>query len=284
MTPLVSVIVPVFNVEKYIEDCVISIQNQTYRNIEIILVDDGSTDKSGQICDLLKQKNNRIKVYHNQNKGVCFARNYAIKKAIGKYILPVDGDDIIANTYIEKAVKVLEEDDNIGIVYCKAKFFGKKNYEWNLPEFSLRRMLLSNIIFVTAIFRKNDWIAVGGFNERMKYGIEDYDFWLSIIELNRKVYKIPEILFYYRISNNTRSTKFASNKSQKEEMYKMIYMNHKSLYINNYEIMMEEFTKERLMYQEKINKLKAMIPFYFIFDYCPGLKTRLKKIFLGAFT
>lgn len=113
----------------------------------------------------------------------------------------------------------------------------------------------------------------------MKYGIEDYDFWLSIIELNRKVYKIPEILFYYRISNNTRSTKFASNKSQKEEMYKMIYMNHKSLYINNYEIMMEEFTKERLMYQEKINKLKAMIPFYFIFDYCPGLKTRLKKIF-----
>lgn len=145
-------------------------------------------------------------------------------------------------------------------------------------------MLLSNIIFVTAIFRKNDWIAVGGFNERMKYGIEDYDFWLSIIELNRKVYKIPEILFYYRISNNTRSTKFASNKSQKEEMYKMIYMNHKSLYINNYEIMMEEFTKERLMHQEKINKLKAMIPFYFIFDYCPGLKTRLKKIFLGAFT
>ena len=279
MNPLVSVIVPVFNVEKYIEDCVISIQNQTYRNIEIILVDDGSTDKSGQICDLLKQKDNRIKVYHNLNNGVCFARNYAIKRATGKYILPVDGDDIIANTYIEKAVKVLEEDDNIGIVYCKAKFFGKKNYEWNLPEFSLRRMLLSNIIFVTAIFRKNDWVAVGGFKEKMKYGIEDYDFWLSIIELNRKVYKIPEILFYYRISNSTRSTKFASNKSQKEEMYKMIYMNHKSLYINNYEMMMEEFTKERLMYQEKINKLKAMIPFYFIFDYCPSLKNRLNKIF-----
>lgn len=73
-----------------------------------------------------KTKDNRIKLYHNLNNGVCFARNYAIKRATGKYILPVDGDDIIANTYIEKAVKVLEEDDNIGIVYCKAKFFGKK--------------------------------------------------------------------------------------------------------------------------------------------------------------
>lgn len=279
MNPLVSVIVPVFNVEKYIEDCVNSIQNQSYTNTEIILVDDGSTDKSGQICDLLKQRDTRIKVYHNQNNGVCFTRNYAIQKSTGKYILPVDGDDLIANTYIEKAVKVLEDDNNVGIVYCKAKLFGKKNQEWNLPEYSLGKMLLNNIIFVTSIFRKEDWETVGGFNEKMKYGIEDYDFWLSILELNRKVYRIPEILFYYRITNNSRSTKFDSDINKKEEMYNMIYKNHKNLYIKNFDIVIEEFMKERLLHEEKIDKIKSLFPFYFIVRNNNKLKNILKKLF-----
>lgn len=115
---------------------------------------------------------------------------------------------MIDKTYIEKAVKKIEENDNIGIVYCKAKKFGKLNQVWDLPEFSLQEILHGNIIFVTALFRKSDWGTVGGFSEELVYGIEDYDFWLSILELGRDVYQIPEILFYYRIRNNSRNIKF----------------------------------------------------------------------------
>jgi glycosyltransferase involved in cell wall biosynthesis len=279
MKPLVSIIVPVFNVEEYLDDCINSILNQTYKNIEVILVDDGSTDNSGKICDLLGQKNNKVKVFHNNNNGVSYTRNYAIRMTTGKYILPVDGDDIIADTYVEKAVNILEKNDSIGIVYCRANFFGKINGEWELPDYSIGKMLLNNIIFVTSIFRKEDWETVGGFNEKMKYGIEDYDFWLSIIELNRKVYRIPEILFYYRITNNSRSTKFDSDINKKEEMYNMIYKNHKNLYIKNFDIVIEEFMKERLLHEEKINKIKSLFPFYFIVRNNNKLKNILKKLF-----
>lgn len=279
MNPLVSIIVPVYNVEKYLEDCVNSILNQTYANIEVILVNDGSTDNSGKVCDLLRLKNNKVKVFHNNNYGVSYTRNYAIKMAKGKYILPVDGDDIIGDTYIEKAVSILEKNDNIGIVYCKAKFFGKKNYEWELPDYSINKMLLNNIIFVTAFFRKDDWKKVGGFNEDMKYGIEDYDFWLSILELKRDVYKIPEILFYYRIRNNSRSRKFEKNNVQKQEMYKIIYRKHKMLYIENFDLIMNEFLEERILFQKKMNKIKSILPFYFIVDNCPKLKRKLKELF-----
>lgn len=279
MKPLVSIIVPVFNVEEYLDDCINSILNQTYKNIEVILVDDGSTDNSGTICDLLGQKNNKVKVFHNNNNGVSYTRNYAIRMTTGKYILPVDGDDIIADTYVEKAVNILEKNDSIGIVYCRANFFGKINGEWELPDYSIGKMLLNNIIFVTAFFRKDDWEIVGGFNEDMKYGIEDYDFWLSILELKREVYKIPEILFYYRIRNNSRSREFEKYKVQVQEMYKIIHTRHKRLYIENFEIIMNEFIKERILFQEKINKIKSVIPFYFIIDNYPNLKRKLKKMF-----
>ena len=98
---LVSVIVPVYNVETYLEECVNSIINQTYSEIEIILVDDGSTDSSGTICDLISQRDDRVRVVRKQNGGLSSARNAGIEIAKGDYFLFVDSDDIIANTMIE---------------------------------------------------------------------------------------------------------------------------------------------------------------------------------------
>lgn len=92
---LLSVIVPVYNVEKYICKCVDSILNQTYKNLEIILIDDGSKDSSGAKCDELAKKDNRIKVYHKENGGLSDARNYGIQKSTGKYLGFVDSDDFI---------------------------------------------------------------------------------------------------------------------------------------------------------------------------------------------
>lgn len=102
--PLVSVIVAVYKVEPYVERCVRSIMEQTYRNLEIILVDDGSPDKSGEICDRLALEDARIAVYHQTNNGASAARNFGVSKSCGEYIAYIDSDDYIAGNYIERLV------------------------------------------------------------------------------------------------------------------------------------------------------------------------------------
>ena len=105
MNPLISIIVPVYNVEEYLPKCLYSIVNQTYKNLEIILVDDGSSDNSGIICDEYAKKDRRIKSIHKENKGVSSSRNIGIKNARGEYILFVDSDDEIEKDYVYIMVK-----------------------------------------------------------------------------------------------------------------------------------------------------------------------------------
>lgn len=103
---LVSVIVPVYNVENYIEKCLESIVNQTYKNLQIILVDDGSTDKSGEICDKYVKMDERVEVIHKENNGLVSARKSGIVRAKGIYTVNVDGDDWIETDAIEKYVMI----------------------------------------------------------------------------------------------------------------------------------------------------------------------------------
>lgn len=118
MQKLVSVIIPVYNVEKYLSRCIKSVINQTYKNIEIILVNDGSQDKSGDICDKYAKKDNRIKVIHQDNKGVAITRNTAIQNANGDFILQVDSDDFIEIDLIEKAINKLFHTNSDIVFFC----------------------------------------------------------------------------------------------------------------------------------------------------------------------
>ena len=111
MEKLISIIVPVYNSEKYLEKCISSILNQTYKNIEIIIVDDGSKDKSVEICDNFSKNNKNIKVFHKKNEGVSIARNYGISKAKGDYILFIDSDDTIAKEMIYSLYNNLVDND-----------------------------------------------------------------------------------------------------------------------------------------------------------------------------
>ena len=109
--PLISIIVPIFNVEKYVSECVESIMQQDYKNIQIILVDDGSTDKSGELCDRYARQDTRIEVIHQKNKGLVLARKSGLRKAKGDYIGFVDGDDYITiDMYGSLLRKILEHD------------------------------------------------------------------------------------------------------------------------------------------------------------------------------
>ena len=228
MSEKVSVIMPCYNDGKYIEEAIASVKSQTYDNIELIVIDDGSDDK--ETINILERVKDDIVLLHTNHLRPAGARNYGISMATGKYIMPVDSDDKIDRTYIEKAVKIVETNQNIGVVYCEADLFGEKSGKWDLPKYSFEKMLLDNVVFVTALFYKEDWEKVGGFNTQMLAGMEDYDFWLAILSLGREIYQIPETLFHYRIKPVSRTTGFQSDYIQMQQTYRQIYDNHKEFY------------------------------------------------------
>ena len=127
----ISVIIPVYNVENYIRKCLDSVINQTYKNLEIILVDDGSTDKSGEICDEYALKDERIRVFHTQNGGVSLARNVGLKKVTGKYFTFVDSDDFVATVYVERLKEILEKNASNVSVCAYKEFFDDEEVKYN---------------------------------------------------------------------------------------------------------------------------------------------------------
>lgn len=142
---LVSVIVPVYNVEKYLEKCLDSIINQTYKDIEIILIDDGSRDNSGEICDVYAKRDNRILVIHKENTGVSDTRNKGIKVANGKYICFIDSDDTVALNYVEKLVQPTRNED-YDLVIC--------NFQKLFPD-KVLDMSFSNIKCFSGVFTRD---------------------------------------------------------------------------------------------------------------------------------
>ncbi|GHU05550.1 glycosyl transferase [Alphaproteobacteria bacterium] len=182
-----------------------SVLNQTRQDFEIIVVNDGSTDEAG--LDILRNRTfPKTTVLHQTNKGVSAARNAAIRAARGKYIIPLDADDKFAPDYLAKAAAILEENQKVGIVYAKARYFGSRDDVWNLPPFSIEDFLFDNCIHASSMFRKSDWEQVGGYDESLHF-FEDFEFYLSLLELEPQVVAIPEILFFYRQHNDSKTKK-----------------------------------------------------------------------------
>lgn len=195
---LVSVVVPVYNSEKYIVEALDSILASDYANIEVVCVDDGSKDSSLEILKNYASKDNRVRVYSQSNAGACAARNYAISLSRGELILPVDSDNKITSTFISRAVNVMISDVDVKVVAPRAMYFGDKTGEWILPQFSLNLLARKNIIDTCAMFRKSDWTRVGGYCNEIKTR-EDWAFWISILKDGGKVVRLPEIEFFYRV-------------------------------------------------------------------------------------
>ena len=238
--PIVTVVMPCYNDGCYIQESVAAVKAQTYPEIELIIVDDGSDDPKTLSALAELQKEDRITVLRANHIGPSSARNTGIAAAKGKYILPLDSDDTIDPTYIEKAVKVLETRDDIGVVYCQADLFGAQTGRWDLPNYSREAMLFDNIVFVTALFPKELWQKVGGFNTNMKDGMEDYDFWLSILETGKEIYQIPEVLFHYRIKEQSRTSQFQKEPSSIKATYHQLLNNHKQFLLKNADVILPQ--------------------------------------------
>jgi glycosyltransferase involved in cell wall biosynthesis len=222
----VSVIIPSFNQGAFLNDALKSVLDQTFKNYEVIIVDDASDD--GLSTDIaLSLASENVRVFINpKNIGVCGSRNLAIRNARGKYILPLDADDKIAPTYLEKAVASIES-GIADVIYCKARLFGAKCKDWTLPHFSSYNILFGNLVFNCALFRKKDWAEVGGYSEVFVNGYEDWDFWLSFLERQKTFYKIEEPLFFYRRHGTSRN---ASAKNSHNSLAKLIFEKHRDLY------------------------------------------------------
>ena len=205
MQPIISIIIPCYNGEKYLRETLDCLQKQTIDAWECIVVNDGSTDGSLEIIKEYSEKDSRYKYFDQPNQGPAAARNFAVNHASGVYVLPLDADDIIAPSYLEKAVSYLEIHTDTKLVYCKAHYFGEKNGPFVLPEYSYDRLIWENPIFCSCVFRKSDFDIVGGYDIQMKGALEDWEFLIRLLKESDKVYCIPEGLFYYRQHTGTRN-------------------------------------------------------------------------------
>lgn len=232
--PKVSIIVPCFNQAGYLSETLDSVLAQTYKNWECVIVNDGSPDNTEEIAIIYTQKDNRIKYVWQENKGVSSARNLGISVSDGEYILPLDADDIIAPTYIERALNRFCSFPETKLVYCKANTFGDKNGYWHLEDYYYDSFIWNNCIFCTAMFRRVDYDKTVGYNTNMIHGNEDWDFWLSLLKKEDIVFRIDEVLFYYRVKENSRTTELISNDSYLEEVLMQLHDNHKDIYSQYY--------------------------------------------------
>lgn len=254
-TKLVSIVIPCYNDKEYIEESVNSALSQSYKNTEIIIVDDGSDEATKKVLSRINHK--KIKLITQENKGLSAARNTGIKNSNGEYITTLDADDLFENTFLEKAVSVLDIRANIGVVGCFSNYFVSKNkviYE-NCPTGgSIEDFLYSNNTMASSLFRKECWLDVGGFDEKMKKGYEDWEFWISVTKQNWRVYVIKEFLFNYRKKEN--SMLQTTNLLYKEENYQYVLNKHKDLYIKDFDRTIAFLQKNTLRY--KINEIKRL--------------------------
>ena len=207
-----SVIVSVYNSEKYLKECLDSITNQTYRDIEIICVNDGSTDNSQRILDEYSQKDSRIRVISQENKGVATARNTGLKNACCEYITYVDDDDIIENHTYEKAMEHINDAD---LVHFGIKIFGDSNYAQRSGDDNYykikykgvkklnRKVILKsdvsvcNKIFKKSIIDKNNITFPDGLN------YEDAEFYFKYASCSNTAYYLDEYFYHYRRSGDS---------------------------------------------------------------------------------
>lgn len=233
--PLVSVMIPYYNCKPYIAETIVSVEQQSYPNIEIIVVDDGSdTEDAKYLTKLLRNKPN-IRYVPQSNQGVAAARNHAARLAQGKYFLFLDADDLILPEYIQQCVSVLDSNPACKLVYSQAEFFGTQEGEWKLPVYeSIEKLLEENYIPVIAIHRAEDFIHAGGFDEELKTH-EDWDLWIRILAEGGTTFCIPRILFRYRKRHDQSSLtdELENDISARQHSWQQIYIKNNNIFMKH---------------------------------------------------
>jgi glycosyltransferase involved in cell wall biosynthesis len=253
---LVSVVIPCYNQAHFLHDALTSIVEQTYTNWECIIVNDGSIDNTEEVAQLWCKKNKKIKYLYKENGGLSSARNFGIQNSVGNYILTLDSDDKYDKTFIEKGVEILNKNETIGVVSSWGYRFMENNYfEPFKPDGkNLNDFLFKNAAIGTSLFRKKCWEEVQGYDETMKNGYEDWEFYIRVGKNGWETKIIQEYLFFYRQRKN--SMRNIAVKEYDSQLKFYIFSKHKELYVNHF----EELTQNLLWFAEnnKKNELKRI--------------------------
>ncbi len=227
--PEVSVIIACYNQAIFLPEAVKSVTEQVFQDFEIIIVNDGSTDNTDEIAETLIQKypDNIIRIIKQKNMGVSAARNAGIKASSGKYILPLDADDMLHPDMLLRTTDLLNSYPEVGIAYTDVQKFGKLEEYWQSWDWDLDRLCFQNILPYCSLYRREVWEVVGGYKERIIFGYEDWDFWLSCAEKGIKGKRIPENLLIYRTKETSRDTEAIKSH---DKLFAHIVLNHTSLF------------------------------------------------------
>lgn len=198
--PLVSVIHPCYNAHRLLGQTLESVRAQTFRDFESIVINDGSTDPD--TLKFLKELPADIRVVHQQNRGLSGARNTGFREARGRYVLPLDCDDWIESGFLEKLVAALPSHDPANsFVFCNLALEGDKT--GILPkQFNLFEQLCANQLPYCLLLSRSLWERVGGYDEAMRQGGEDWEFNIRLALSGARAVNVPEALFHYRVSSS----------------------------------------------------------------------------------
>ena len=208
MQPLISIVIPVYNAERYINKCIDSVLSQSYANWELLLIDDGSSDDSGRICDGYSKKDDRIRTFHKRNGGVGSARNVGIEQASGDFITFIDSDDWISSYYVEHLYEAVAKcDADIGISWFENVFEGKalqskseealSNYECLTAEECLKKLLYQNGVEVCAWGKLYKTALIKDLRYPVGKLYEDIPVTYEAVKQSKKIAVIGNVDYYY---------------------------------------------------------------------------------------
>ena len=226
---LLSVIVPYYNMGKYVDETIASIKSSNYKEIEIIIVNDGSNDASS--IDILNKYRNQenISVIDQINSGLSATRNKGASYAKGKYLAFLDSDDTVTADYYQKAINALQQLINVSFVGCWANYFDENNGYWPAFVPEPPYLLVHNPINSSAlVYKKEAFLAHGMNDSSFIYGMEDYDSVINLVKNGCNGVVLPEPLWNYRIRKNSMARQFTTEKEL--YLYRLISSKHKDFY------------------------------------------------------
>jgi GT2 family glycosyltransferase len=221
MPPRISVLVPCFNHGEFIAEAIDSVVGQTFSNWEIIVVDDGSTDQSTLTC-LQALQSPRTRILRTENRGLPAARNFAASQASGALFCALDADDQLAPTWFEKGVAALDAQPELAFVSHWLQAFGDEHWKWTPVSCDLPDLLARNTVNGAALLRREAYFAVGGYDESMREGCEDWDLWLRLVEHGLRGVILPEILFHYRRSATSMSRTMTADGGYRRPLRRLV--------------------------------------------------------------
>lgn len=201
----VSVVIPCFNHGQFIRDAIRSVEKCDKGTYELIIVNDGSTDShTQQVMKELEAEG--YQVINQTNQGLAAARNTGIRAGKGRYVLPLDADNLIRPNYIYAGIEILDKFPNVAVVYGRPEYFGEvTDRQFDIGgEFDLFRLLRDNYIDACTVLRKSAFEECGGFDSKMpSQGYEDWDLWIKLASRGYQFHFVDEVLFDYRIRHDS---------------------------------------------------------------------------------